>query len=227
MEEPEGERSVTQVGDMTVDEEDYNNVLPVVQMIYDYFQNAAQDEDVMEDEEAEGWVPPTLKEVFEKTVNTKNSDSSNRVITFCFDWEGYNVPESVWDFVNDQISFLPESISLLDALEYLQFSDTWGGIPSLPGNISNLKNLKELNVSHIGLEQLPEDLGALVSLKKLNLQSNSNLHQLPGAFPPHLEDLDLLDCEVGALSESVCSLVYLKKLAISFLHLRFAQSRNT
>ncbi|KAL3903924.1 MAG: hypothetical protein SGARI_005158, partial [Bacillariaceae sp.] len=224
---PLNARGVITVGDMVVDEQDYYNVLPVIQMFYDYYQKASKDEDVIQgiaedDENDDDWTPPTFNEIFEMFVKTQNCDSStttsNRITSLNVD-SGGGQPGEVCDYMDWKVTFLPASISLLEHLEYLRFYYA-DNVRFLPKNISLLQNLRELEIVYIGLRELPEDLVDLVNLKKLTLRHNIKLRQFPTKFPPNLEELNMsfgiAFAMTRAIPESVCALTQLKRLSINF-----------
>ena len=65
-------------------------------------------------------------------------------------------------------------------LEYLVITAFLGAekkIQKLPSSIVRLKNLKLLDVSHNSLLDLPEDIGRLKKLEKLNLINYNEMHE--------------------------------------------------
>ncbi|KAH0751761.1 hypothetical protein KY285_004909 [Solanum tuberosum] len=116
---------------------------------------------------------------------------------------------------------LPQSISKLGALEFLDLSDckrltqlpelylNGNNCEHLPQSISKLGALEYLNLSDCKrLTQLPEDIGCLSSLKKLYLKGN-NFEYLPRSIAQlgALEYLDLSDFKkLTQLPEDIGSL---------------------
>ena len=89
-------------------------------------------------------------------------------------------------------------------------------LQTLPGGLCLLKELEELDLSNCGLVALPEEIGGLVMLKKLDLKGNP-LQSLPGGLGSlkELEELDLKGCDrlnletafVVALQELKCKVI--------------------
>ncbi|XP_015169954.1 TMV resistance protein N-like isoform X1 [Solanum tuberosum] len=135
---------------------------------------------------------------------------------------------------------LPQSISKLGALEYLNLSDckrltqlpedigclssltklklNGNNFEHLPRSISQLDALEYLDLSDCKrLTQLPEDIGCLSSLTKLKLNRN-NFEHLPQSISKlgALEYLNLSDCKrLTQLPEDIGCLSSLKKLKLN------------
>ncbi|KAL5555613.1 hypothetical protein UlMin_037849 [Ulmus minor] len=86
----------------------------------------------------------------------------------------------------------------------------------------NLKCLRTLNLSHCGLEKLPESIGELIHLRYLNLEWNDSLKELPGSLCNlcNLQTLNLYSCwSLRRLPEEIGKLVNLKHLYIGLCSL--------
>lgn len=61
----------------------------------------------------------------------------------------------------------------------------------LPIEITKIKSLEELNLSAVGLTKIPEEIGDLMNLKKLSIQVNPEIEQLPNSMKRliHLKEL--------------------------------------
>ena len=74
------------------------------------------------------------------------------------------------------------------------------GFTSMPSTISNLKNLKKLDIScNDYLKEIPKEIGAMINLTELNLSENSNLTFLPLELT-NLTNLKILN--IGYLQSS-------------------------
>jgi Leucine-rich repeat (LRR) protein len=78
----------------------------------------------------------------------------------------------------------------------------------------------ELNLKDCRLMALPEGVGALTRLKKLDLRYNGGLTALPEGLwsLAGLEELKLAYCDLTALPEGIGRLTGLKKLDLRFNH---------
>ncbi|KAK9069827.1 hypothetical protein SSX86_010223 [Deinandra increscens subsp. villosa] len=153
-----------------------------------------------------------------------HSNSSLQVLRF-----GYN-----------DIENLPSSIENLYKLVYLSFS-CCPKLKRLPRSICSLQDLKVLNLFRSGIEELPEDIGKLICLEKLDLSYSKVKHLpdsicmlkhlntllLPGCkvlnklpegvgYLESLEELNLNYCKkISEIPDSICKLKHLKELNLS------------
>jgi len=88
-------------------------------------------------------------------------------------------------------------------------------LTSLPESIGNLKSLKRLNLESNRFTSLPESIGNLKSLKKLNLEDNG-LTSLPESIGnlEDLEELNLKENNLTSLPESIGNLKSLEELIL-------------
>ena len=77
---------------------------------------------------------------------------------------------------NNQLSKLPDEISLLEQLTELDVSDNL--LTELPPQIGNLIGLKTLSIGHNRLRELPPSIGQLTDLRELRANDNK-LRELP------------------------------------------------
>ena len=131
---------------------------------------------------------------------------------------------------NTLIRKLPGSLAELTNLEYLSvaFDNTYFGLAygsgrngrahltTLPRQIGQLKNLKELKLSSNSIKTLPKGIGDLASLRELDLSGNP-LQALPESFGnlSKLETLDLSNTLLKTLPDSIGGLVSLQSLDLS------------
>ena len=113
-----------------------------------------------------------------------------------------------------KINTLPPEIGDLINLRNLTIFD--GNLTSLPPEIGNLVNLELLDLAHNDLTQIPAGIGSLTQLKMLTLSFN----QLTGLPPEignlvNLELLDLVAVELTELPAEIGSLIQLKTLDLS------------
>uniref|UniRef100_A0A3B5B389 Leucine rich repeat containing 30 n=1 Tax=Stegastes partitus TaxID=144197 RepID=A0A3B5B389_9TELE len=85
----------------------------------------------------------------------------------------------IWCLANNQLSSLPASLSNLTRLKKLNLSHNL--IAHVPGCVYNMKALVFLHLACNRLENLAENIQALVELKILIMEGNS-LHSLPKAL---------------------------------------------
>ena len=90
------------------------------------------------------------------------------------------IPESLYEMKsltsldigsNSNIDILPEGLSRLHLIQYLNISNL--RLKKFPNYIFSYTNLKELNLSSMDLNTVPEDLSKLNQLEWLNLSNNS------------------------------------------------------
>jgi Leucine-rich repeat (LRR) protein len=116
---------------------------------------------------------------------------------------------------NNKFNNLPSELFKQQNLRYLNFS--WCGIDSLPTEIGDLINLKELVLSFNILTNLPSEIGKLKDLTYLNLKSNL-LETLPIQIGD-LEKLTELDANFNILDSlpiGILKLRNLNKLDLSY-----------
>jgi Leucine-rich repeat (LRR) protein len=89
-------------------------------------------------------------------------------------------------------------------------------LESLPESIGQLKNLKKLNLRNNKLKKLPESIGQLTKLEKLSLADN-NLESLPESIGQMriTVSLDLSGNNLESLPESIEGLTDLEELYLS------------
>jgi Leucine-rich repeat (LRR) protein len=108
------------------------------------------------------------------------------------------------------LTSLPEEIGNIATLEKLNLS--YNGLTILPAGIGTFANLKELNISYqttspvryqttYTLTNLPDEIGNITSLEKLDLQYN-NLRSLPITIT-NLEKLEILNIEYNEISNAL------------------------
>lgn len=89
----------------------------------------------------------------------------------------------VLDFGGNAISSLPENIGNLQKLDTLIFEINQDSqkLTSLPSSFGNLKNLRYLRLSSMGVRHLPETFSDLTNLTYLNMSGN-RIEKLPDNF---------------------------------------------
>uniref|UniRef100_A0A2P2LU32 Putative disease resistance protein At5g63020 n=1 Tax=Rhizophora mucronata TaxID=61149 RepID=A0A2P2LU32_RHIMU len=102
------------------------------------------------------------------------------------------------DFFNFMLSLIVLSLSYDNLLK------------ELPSSVSNLVSLKSLNLSHMGIIQLPIELQTLTKLKCLNLEDSYEPDKIPMELMPvisRLQILRILNCGFNKkeLAESILS----------------------
>ena len=120
------------------------------------------------------------------------------------------------------VTTLPESIGRLQRLENLELKASAGFchrfhmgldpvLSSLPASFSQLAALKELALRG-SFVRLPEVVGALPTLRRLNLAGSESMTSLCDSLPPTLEALSLSQCSaLRSLPEAFSSLVCLQE----------------
>ena len=91
------------------------------------------------------------------------------------------------------LSFLPESISSLQKLQFLSLANN--ALSFLPESISSLHNLRELSLSNNQLFSLPESISSLKNLQELYLDNNK-LSSLPENVEDALRKLEENGCQI-------------------------------
>ncbi|XP_052414885.1 volume-regulated anion channel subunit LRRC8E-like [Carassius gibelio] len=114
---------------------------------------------------------------------------------------------------HNHISYIPEHISKLRALETLDLS--WNKIRSLPPRLCYCTKLRHLDLSHNQLASLPSEIGILQSLQFLSLAFNS-LESLPEELfsCKRLKVLALGNNSISSLSPLVGNLAQLLRLEL-------------
>jgi Leucine-rich repeat (LRR) protein len=103
---------------------------------------------------------------------------------------------------DNRIEALPHTIHHMEKLRNLQLGSDYGGnfLASLPGTISSLTVLKELNVSYNRIQELPDTLfEENIWLEYINLSHNQLVH-LPTALLRRLDNLKTLDLSYNHIS---------------------------
>ena len=116
------------------------------------------------------------------------------------------------DLSSTKLRNLPTEIGSLANLVYLNFS--WNkGLSILPDSIGALTMLNKLNLSGTQISNLPHSIGSLTQLELLDLR-RSKLKHLPNSIGKlvNLRKLDLSNCEVENLPDSIGSLSQLELL---------------
>ncbi|MFN8844015.1 MAG: leucine-rich repeat domain-containing protein [Chryseotalea sp.] len=119
---------------------------------------------------------------------------------------------------NYSLSFLPDSIGLLQKLTVFKFNG--GNLKILPNSIANLKNLEILELSDQNIITLPSTIGKLQKLKKLSLYWNTSLTHLPVSFSKltQLQNLSIAYCSALNLERTLPVLGKLPKLKTLRFH---------
>jgi len=124
----------------------------------------------------------------------------------------YNIGTTIsLDLSNRQINYVPEEISELENLEYLNLG--FNQITVIPESIGNLVNLKKLILTANELNSIPNNIGNLINLDTLHLMFNS-IDSLPETIG-NLTDLILIDLdwnELTVLPEEIVNISGLKTL---------------
>ncbi|KAI3773470.1 hypothetical protein L1987_48000 [Smallanthus sonchifolius] len=124
-------------------------------------------------------------------------------------------------FGGNDIENLPSSIGNLHKLVYLSLL-CCGKLKSLPGSICSLQHLRVLDLEKCGIEELPEDIGQLECLEKLDL-TYSKVKLLPTSICmlKHLKTLFLSNCIVlDKLPEDLGKLESLEELNLKYCKIR-------
>jgi Leucine-rich repeat (LRR) protein len=100
----------------------------------------------------------------------------------------------VLNFGGNAISSLPQNIGNLQKLDTLIFENNQNNqkLTSLPSTFGNLKNLRYLSLSSMGVRYLPDTFGNLTNLTYLNMSSNRILK-----LPENFGNLKKLEVYIG------------------------------
>jgi Leucine-rich repeat (LRR) protein len=111
------------------------------------------------------------------------------------------------------LSCIPPEIGYFKGLEQLDVSNS--KIQFLSGAISQLENLKYLNLDGNTLQTLPENIGELKKLEYLFLSHNP-ITALPSSISKlkKLKELDLTKNQLNSFPSSLCQLTNLQKLKL-------------
>jgi len=124
----------------------------------------------------------------------------------------------VLDISFNEFKQFPEVVCGLPALEELYFGGDFGirsRVKSLPADFTNLKNLRELDLSYNMLPELPTVLTGLIKLEWLNLQGN-DIKSLNGIGElVNLEVLNIAYNQLTALPDEITKLQNLTELNLS------------
>ncbi|PRQ20771.1 putative P-loop containing nucleoside triphosphate hydrolase, leucine-rich repeat domain, L [Rosa chinensis] len=115
----------------------------------------------------------------------------------------------------------PSLISKLANSKILRTLATFGSrITAIDSDlVAHLKCLRTLNLSHNGIEQLPEEIGDLIHLRYLDVSGNDNLRRLPANVCNlyNLQSLRLDDCQyLEELPDNMGKLINLKHLHVDY-----------
>lgn len=123
----------------------------------------------------------------------------------------FEFDEEIEDYYNNRIKSFPVDLCNLQNLQYIDLS--WMGIHQLPNNFGNLKNLKTLILKINGFSSLPDFFRNLQNLSSLDLSQNKFT-----VFPPivlkltNLSTLNLSHNNLTSLPESVNDMKNLTEL---------------
>jgi Leucine-rich repeat (LRR) protein len=111
------------------------------------------------------------------------------------------------------------ALQALTHLKKLSLGDSWGEFPVVIGD--KYLELEELHFDHWDMESLPDNIGNLVKLKKMDFLNGSqgqSLSKLPESFGKlkSLETLELIGVGLKTLPESFSNLTNLKRIDLSF-----------
>lgn len=117
-----------------------------------------------------------------------------------------------------QLRQLPSLINL----ETLQMRNTQRTLSNFPGNLENLTNLAEVDLSQNSLPKVPDALYQLSNLKRLNLSENE-ITELSSAIElwQKLETLNLSHNKLTSLPSSLCKISTLRRLYVNDNQLDF------
>jgi Leucine-rich repeat (LRR) protein len=129
--------------------------------------------------------------------------------------------ESLTDFLylhDNQLSSLPESLSRLTKLRYLNISEN--AFETLPEAISGMAGLIELRASDNRLTSLPDSIGRLARLRELHLRNNQ-LATMPESIGSlqELRQIDLRGNPLTQLPAAIAILPRLEKLDLRWVNL--------
>ncbi|KAJ0759913.1 putative P-loop containing nucleoside triphosphate hydrolase, leucine-rich repeat domain superfamily [Helianthus annuus] len=124
------------------------------------------------------------------------------------------------DFRDNDIENLPSSIGNLHRLVYLCVTDCVK-LKGLPASICSLQHLKVLDFERCGIEELPENIGQLQCLEKLDLTC-LRVKYLPNSICmlKHLNTL-IFPRGIEELPENIGQLECLEKLEISYSKVKY------
>ncbi|WP_442267697.1 leucine-rich repeat domain-containing protein [Tenacibaculum sp. ZS6-P6] len=175
-----------------------------------------------------GFIPSEIKNLTELKELNLNVFSGRGQLTEVKPEIGELTKLERLDLSGHTLLSLPNEIGNLSGLTYLNLSNN--SLTSLPSGIGNFTVLQELFVTHQNnvttrektLEVLPDEIGAIVSLKKLSLQGNK-LSSIPNTINGliALEELNLGDNagngnELSSLPSTIGGLISLKTLNLAY-----------
>ncbi|KAJ0794891.1 putative TIR domain, P-loop containing nucleoside triphosphate hydrolase [Helianthus annuus] len=151
-----------------------------------------------------------------------HSNNSLQLLNFC-DNDVENLPTSIGNlhrlvylYVTDcvKLKSLPASICSLQHLKVLDLQRC--GIEELPENIGQLECLEKLDFTYLKVKYLPESICMLKHLKTLLLPECKFLYRLPEdlGWLESLEELNLRFCKIIEIPSSICKLKHLKTLIL-------------
>lgn len=121
------------------------------------------------------------------------------------------------------IEKIPESIDILTGLKILniygKFKDN-SSLMIIPDSIGNLTSLQRLNLNSTNIGSLPESIGNLTNLQRLYLQ-NSQISSLPDSIRnlTSLQHLELYNTPICTLPESIGNLTNLQNLNLNSIQI--------
>ncbi|MFX1337472.1 MAG: leucine-rich repeat domain-containing protein [Promethearchaeota archaeon] len=120
----------------------------------------------------------------------------------------------VLDLKHNKLSTLPTTIGHLTSLEVLNLHGNQFNM--LPKALENLSSLKTLKIGLNNVKSIPEWIKNLISLRKLGLGGNKSLYNFQEwiDFLPPLEEINLYDCDIKKLPDSIGALNTLEVLKL-------------